>query len=83
MDVAGPAGEDEPDGLEGVLGVVGVAEDPPADAVHGRPVAAEQLGEGVRVAAVGEPGDQVAVGRRVRVAGEAAEGVGDPCGRHG
>ena len=43
---AGLAGEDEEDGLEGVLGLVLVAERGAADAPDHRPVALDQQGEG-------------------------------------
>ena len=75
----GPADEDEERGLEGVLGVVLVAQDRAADAEDHRPVPLDQGREGrpgrlvpvpVPVRTAGEPAQQLAVGqpaRRARV----------------
>jgi hypothetical protein len=43
----GAVSQDQEAGLEGVLGVVMVADDAPADAQHQRPVTADEAGEGV------------------------------------
>ena len=65
-DRAGLLDQDEEGGLEGVLGVVGVAQDAPADGQDHRPVPRHQRLEGRRIALgeeaveelrVGEPGD--------------------------
>ena len=65
-DGGGAADEDQEGGLEGVLGVVLVAEDRTADAEDHRPVTLEQGGErrlrGL-VAAVGEPAQELGVGQ--------------------
>ena len=64
-DRPGLAGQDEEDGLEGVLGMVVVAQELPADAQDHRPVARHQGGEGGlagRLAAGGEPLEELAVG---------------------
>ena len=45
-DRPGLAGQDEEDGLEGVLGMLHVAQELPADAQHHRPVPADQRREG-------------------------------------
>ncbi len=42
----GLAGEHEEDGLEGVLGVVAVSQELPADVQNHRPVTCDQRGEG-------------------------------------
>ena len=60
------AGEHQKCGLPGVLGVVGMAEHPAADAQHHRPVALDQGGERGLVPARDEAVQQVAVGGRVR-----------------
>ena len=61
-----PAGQHEEDGLEGVLGMMAVAQELLADAQHHRPVASHQGGEGrlggEGVAAGDEPLDELAVG---------------------
>ena len=65
-DGEGLAGEDEEDGLEGVLGVVPVAQELSADAQDHRPVARHERGEGGipgRIAAGGEPLQELAVGQ--------------------
>jgi hypothetical protein len=62
----GLAGEHQEGGLEGVLRVVGVAEQPPTDAEHHRPVAGDQLGERRGVGPPGEPVEQLGIGRLVR-----------------
>src|SRR5262249_35735207 len=56
------AGEDEEGGLEGVLGVVVVAEDPAADAPDHRPVALHQGLEGGLLATRDEAFQELAVG---------------------
>jgi hypothetical protein len=66
-------GEHQPDGLEGVLGLVAVAEDSPADAQHEPAVTPDEAGEGVLVAVAEEAGEQLSItsgrwGRRGREA---------------
>ena len=59
------AGQDEEDGLEGVLGMVMVAQELSADAQNHRPVPRHQRSEGGfagGIAAVVEPLDELAVG---------------------
>lgn len=66
-DRTGPVRQDQEDGLEGVLGVVRVVEDAPADPQDHRPVPAHQLLESrlARLAAIrDEPVQQLAVRRR-------------------
>jgi hypothetical protein len=58
---AGLASQGEEGGLEGVLGVLHVAEHAPADAEHHRPVTADQFCEGVLVAAGAEAFQQLPV----------------------
>ena len=65
-DRQGLAGQHEEDGLEGVLGVVVVAQELSADAQHHRPVPRHERGERRipgRVAAGGEPLHQLPVGQ--------------------
>jgi hypothetical protein len=57
-----PAEQDEERGLEGVVGVGGVAEHPPADAEHHRPVPADEHLERGPVAGGEEPAQQLRVG---------------------
>ena len=62
----GLAGQNEEDSLEGVLGVMAVAEELPADVHHQRPVAGHQGGErGLTggVAPMDEPLEQLTVGK--------------------
>ena len=57
--------QDEEGGLEGVLGMMVIAQELPADAQHHRPVSGHDGGEGGlvgRLAARGEPLEQLAVG---------------------
>jgi hypothetical protein len=60
-DRRGLARQDQEGGLEGVLGIVGVAEDAAADAEHHRPVAADEGLERRFVARHGEALEQVGV----------------------
>jgi hypothetical protein len=62
-DRARPAHQDQERGLEGVVGVVGVAEPVAADAQDHRPVAQHQHLERGRVAMVDEPFEQLPVGQ--------------------
>jgi hypothetical protein len=55
------AGEDQEGGLEGVVGVVAVAENAPANAKHHRPVAADQARKGGLVSAGQEALHKLAV----------------------
>ena len=52
------ARQHEEDGLEGILGRVGIAEHPPADAQHHRAVPRHQRSEGILVAPCGEPAQE-------------------------
>ncbi len=64
-DRPGLSGQDEEDGLEGVLGVMVIAQELPADAQDHRPVSGDDRGEGGlvgRLASGGEPLEQFAVG---------------------
>ena len=66
-DRPGPVGQDEEDGLKGILGVVGVVKDAPADAEHHRAVPDHQLLEGrLRglIAPRDEPVQELRVGHR-------------------
>src|SRR5262249_25568077 len=60
-DRGGLADEDEERGLEGVLRVVDVADDAPADVEHHRAVAAHQGREGRLIAPADEPAQQLPV----------------------
>ncbi len=65
-DRPGPAGQDQEDGLEGVLGMVAVAQDLAADVQDHRPVTRHQGGEGgfaAGIAPVVEPLEELAVGQ--------------------
>ena len=69
---AGPDGrrladEDEEGGLEGVLGVMGVAQDATADAQHHRPMPAHECLERILILPANESFQQLAVGAPVRV----------------
>ena len=83
----GLAGQDEEDGLEGVLGLVLVAERGAADAPDHRPVPLDQRGEGrlgrALISAAGEPLQERSVGQaRNRAAVEdRAEPPQDGAGR--
>ncbi len=55
------AGEDEERGLEGVLGIVVVAEDAPADAQDHRPMPPDDRLERRLIATCDEPFEQIAV----------------------
>src|SRR5262249_30996757 len=75
-------------GLEGVLGVRGVAQDTPADAEDHRPVAAEELLERPLVAARDEAFQQLGVGDltslvRAREVAEVTDGALKLTRRHG
>ena len=59
---AGLPGQDEEGRLEGVLGVVRIAEDAPADGQDHRPVSRDQGREGRLVAPGGEAGEQLGIG---------------------
>ena len=59
-DRAGLPDQDEEGGLEGVLRIVRVGEDPPADPEHHRPVAAEDGLEGFLVPLREEPVEELA-----------------------
>ncbi len=64
-DRSGPSRQDEEDGLEGVLGMVVIAQELAADAEHHRPVAGHDGGEGGlvdRLAGRCDPLEQFAVG---------------------
>ena len=79
------ADQDQEGGLEGVLGVVRVAEDAPADAQDHRPVPLDQGREGQlgRLAAPGrEPLEELAVGQSRRRSGrqQRAELPREPAG---
>src|SRR5262249_15832382 len=85
-DAAGLADEDEEGGLEGVVGLVGVAQHLAADTADERPVAAEEGLEGGRVAAGDEAGEQLAVaavGGRAGKAAELSQDVGEVPVGHG
>ncbi len=78
-DRAGLARQDEEDGLEGVLGVVSVAQELPANAQHHRAMAGYERGEGgladgiaagdesIEELAVGQPGDRAAIEQRAEL----------------
>jgi hypothetical protein len=61
-DGAGAASEGEERGLEGVLGLVGIAEDATADVQHHFPVAPHEQFKGGLVVAVVEPFQELSVG---------------------
>jgi hypothetical protein len=63
----GPPGQDQERGLEGVLGVVFVAQDVPTDAVHERPVPLDQGGERPVVAGGREPAQKLTIAQPGRV----------------
>jgi hypothetical protein len=69
-DVGGAADQHQEGGLEGVVGVVGVARHPPADAQYHRPVALHQGGERGLLPAVAEPFEQLPVAEPAAVAGQ-------------
>jgi rubrerythrin len=71
LHAAGPADEDEENGLEGVVGVVIIAENAAADAEDHRAVATEKGLEGTLVAAAVEAAEQLGV-VRIDTAGELA-----------
>ena len=52
-----PARKDDEHCLEGILGQVG-ADEPGADAMHNRAVPSNEIGKGVLVARLDEPGEQ-------------------------
>src|SRR5262249_41338817 len=70
----GLACEDEEDGLEHVLGVLGAGEHAAARPQHEWPVAAHERLERGGVAAVGEALQQLTVGERVAAVGQFAQG---------
>jgi hypothetical protein len=78
--------EDEQGGLEGVVGVVRVAEQPPADAEDHRRVAADEGGEGVLVVPGEERLEELPVGACAAVEQggpvEVAQHAGELSGRH-
>ena len=75
----GPGDEDEERRLEGVVGVIGVGQDPPADPVNHRPVPLDDRGEGqlgelavagqesLEELVVGQPGHRPDVEERAEV----------------
>jgi hypothetical protein len=73
-------------GLEGVLGILGVAEQPATDAQHHRPVATHERGKGGLVTADDERLEKVAVRRTVPGIDEgltqSPEHGGQDAGRH-
>jgi len=80
-DRPGSPGEDDEHRLEGVVGVRGVADHPPTDAVHHRPVPADDGLERRRVAVADEGGEQLGVGLRQVADGNAAERGDQPIGK--
>jgi hypothetical protein len=84
-DRGSPADEDEERGLEGVLGVVGVAQHPPADTQDHRAVAAHEGLEGALIAAQRKNLQELPIGGAlVPQAGspQVLEEFGDRRGRH-
>jgi hypothetical protein len=70
--------QDQERGLQGILGVLGVVQDAPANLLHHRPMSLDQLREGVLIAAEEEQFQQlsirqVATGRRANRASELAD----------
>src|SRR5207248_2969569 len=65
-DGPGLAGEDEEGGLEGVLRVLLVPQEVPADVEHERPVALHQGGESGLILLRGEPLQGLAIAERLR-----------------
>jgi hypothetical protein len=82
------AGQDEESGLEGVLGVLVVAQDVAADAPDERAVALHERGKGVLLLAVGEALEQLLVrqfagARRDCQVANVPEDRAQGCGWHG
>jgi hypothetical protein len=69
---AGLACQDEEGGLEGVLGVLGVTQHPPAHSQHHRPMPRHQLGEGRLV----PPGDEAS--QQLGIAGPSTGALNGP-----